>query len=280
VTTIIENDTHLEVGQKVQIDYPNCPSGWNVVGTVLRSMGTDYHGLGSYIVVPDSGVFEGIPGGFLREYLKPIQDAVTVEDVEGLDALPLDTRIEDIDGDVFTKMEEGRYQAFSRGYLAYDFTADELEESLPGIVLNPELMGEFRALPTELDGFSIGDSVVVVTGSFLDIATPGTAGVVKQVIRNEMLNVTLPDGLVFPFRPDELAHAEPALAVGVVIETVETLDSLPDGTVLSAPSTLTETRSRVKVNGDWLCPSKRGTYNHSTRFHASQGDLRVAYLPE
>jgi hypothetical protein len=278
VTATIETAPLLTPGRKVQVNNPECGPGWNVVGTVSGRIGGPWD---LYLVTPDSGDFAGVQGAFSRGHLTPVaeNDIVTVEDIEGLNALPLSTEIEDIDGEVFRKMGEDRYVTFDGdGFVDLDFTAGDVEESLPGVVLNPELMGEFRT--EKLDGFRAGDPVVVVSNTFSDIAPIGTTGVVRRITFG-FLDIALPNGLIFPFRSDEVAPLGVAEAVtaedviGATVGDLTALISLPNGAVLVDDEVV-----RIKLGGDWVDHRARGTYNLDTTLRALGDGLRLAYLPE
>jgi hypothetical protein len=209
-----------------------------------------------------------------------IEIVITVEDVEGLDALPVGLRFQDIDGDVFLKMEEDRYVSFDRdGFVLYDMKADEVEESLPGTVLNPEVLGEFRDEVTSLGSLKVGDPVVVLTNQFPSVGVQGDTGVVRRFdawyVHCEV------NGVVFPFREDEVAllsvveeNTENTEDSVVAVLDGDDLDALPDGSVVTDGVSI-----RMKVRGDWLHPSEPGTYNWHTRLVAEMVGLSVAYVP-
>lgn len=72
---------------------------------------------------------------------------VTVEDSYALHTLPFGTQIRDNDGDVFTKVGADSYLCSEGIYGArYNFNAEQLSESLPGVIVNPEVLGTFRPL--------------------------------------------------------------------------------------------------------------------------------------
>lgn len=77
--------------------------------------------------------------GFAREEeLKPAF-FVTVEDRFALDALPIGTKYRDVEGDVIHKHSDGEwYLVEGRGF---PWGVGLLEEFLPGVLLNPEILG-------------------------------------------------------------------------------------------------------------------------------------------
>lgn len=125
---------------------------------------------------------------------------------------------------------------------------------------------------TTYEGFSVGDRVVVLTAEFNDTATPGDEGTVER-INALYLEVRFEDGLIFPFRADEIglvpvveapeAPEVPSFANGqrvFVPADITTRDGGPvyyddlpaEGIVVDDPLGLDDTDGNVVVEVDGL----------------------------
>lgn len=90
--------------------------------------------------------------------------AVTVEDIEGLLALPVGTKLRDSAGDVQVKREDGEFDLYWQGVKPADrpitYFGDEGPEDgdLPATVLNPEILGKFESVKPAIQ---VGDFVQI-----------------------------------------------------------------------------------------------------------------------
>lgn len=146
---------------------------------------------------------------------------ITVEDVEGLVALPVGALIQDIDGDIWEKTDPDTYKLDGNGA---GNDALDVNVWLPGIVTNPEtLIDEDNAFVienanNEIGDFEPGDVVRVISPIYSSTIDVGATGKVIEVgigYRDQYIEVTV-DGVgvgddgEYPwvFEPREIALVE------------------------------------------------------------------------
>lgn len=225
--------------------------------------------------------------------------------ITGLDdlvALPLGVKLQDRDGDVFTKTDIDTYTS-----ILYTFPTNYLIDYLPAVVL-PE--------PVE---YHLGDEVRVTADQFTAAkVVPGDLAEVTEVPTKDsrFIWVEFPDGLNLPFDANEIelvrrdiefartvsngavdkivgafrtlldrastATKEPEQALRptreVLITSIVELNALPEGSVVSA-TIPTATPIRYKDQGAWKVMGESGTFNYTTARLAMTGKLRLAYKP-
>jgi hypothetical protein len=219
--------------------------------------------------------------------------------IDDLLALPVGVKIQDRDGDVFTKTDQDTYHS-----ALYEFPTHYLVEYLPGVVL-----------PEPVD-FQVGDQVRVLTDEFFAARVrSGHHGTVVEHT-GPYLDIRFEDGLTMPLHPNELElvrrNIESARVVsdgiidrlvagfrklldqaptatkdpGQVIDTSEPvlitstteLSALPDGSVVTA-TVETTAPTRYKDGDNWRAMGKEGTFNYTTAKLAQAGKLRLVYKP-
>lgn len=125
-----------------------------------------------------------------------LSEFTTVEDFAALKELPIGTRFLDVDGDeqIVTGYDAGLNRVLTNWQLhrsgspvALDYDAPEaLEQLLPAVVLNPEILGDFVAADHP---FSVGDRVRLIPNPGAGIYSPprgstlGDEGVVTRAFR-------------------------------------------------------------------------------------------------
>lgn len=123
----------------------------------------------------------------------------TVEDIEGLVALPIGTEFNDIDGDPWEKVADDCYTSPKFVLAAWDARHFVEEECLPAVITNPEILGETE----EHADFRVGQLVALTTDMFDWVAEPGTIGTVHGLM-SPYVQVRFQDGLVFPLLASEI----------------------------------------------------------------------------
>jgi hypothetical protein len=224
---------------------------------------------------------------------------IAITGIDDLLALPVGVKIQDRDGDVFTKTDLDTYVS-----ALYEFPTHYLVEYLPGVVL-PE--------PVE---FLAGDDVRVISEDFLAArVVPGDLAKVDRVDEDHIW-VRFSDNLYLPFKREELelvrrdiefartvsdgvidkivgafrklldraptATKDPGQvlppAQEVLITSTTELSALPDGSVVAA-TVETTAPTRYKDGDNWRAVGKDGTFNYTTAKLAQAGKLRLVYKP-
>ncbi|MFC4089323.1 hypothetical protein [Micromonospora sp. GCM10011541] len=227
------------------------------------------------------------------------QTQAAITGIDDLVALPVGVKIQDRDGDVFTKTDADTYTS-----VLYEFPTTYLIDYLPAVVL---------AEPIE---FEVGDEVRVNTPEFVGgRILPGDLA--EVVDKSEwFVDVRFADGLTVPFKRAELdlvrrdiesarklsdgiidriiasfrnlldraptATKDPGQVVptaeSVLITSLAMLAALPDGSVVAA-TIPTKSATRYKDSGNWRAMGEEGTFNYTTAKLAEAGKLRLVYNP-
>lgn len=218
----------------------------------------------------------------------------TVDDVAGLEALPVGVRLQDKDRHIniaWRRTERG-YQyggtekaAIFRG----QHGADAMLEWGPFVILNPEILGEFWPEHEPLADWerellygstpTVGDTVAIVAET-----TPRWNGFQAEVIRVDEMHAYLKP---LSTRPDghgrrEFAWTLDRLSVVAKPEPtpLERLDALPDGTLvrLIGKGMTKAYQLRFKLRGEWWPYSNFGAvrardcdWTASTRIYVREG---------
>lgn len=154
------------VGQRARVVEPGDPyAEWD--GAVVEVIeGDDFQtSEGSLLTVEDINR----PGrttsmfAYRLEVIEPAEDVYTVHDAEGIDALPVGTVLEDVDGDRYEKRESGHFYTTERDYepllVAFDgkgFARDYAAYG-PWLIVYPE------ALEPKGETFEPGDKVRIAS---------------------------------------------------------------------------------------------------------------------
>lgn len=130
----------FDIGSIVRCVALNDDSDMWMVGRAGRAMRAVGEGGSCWYVRPDEA--------------EPVETVYTVEDIEGLAALPVGIQLLDIDGDTFRKDGEDVYNGIRPHYYT-GFTQKQMRDLTPCQILNPELLDATHA-------FKVGDCVEVV----------------------------------------------------------------------------------------------------------------------
>lgn len=226
-----------------------------------------------------------------------------VTGIDDLIALPVGVKLQDRDGDVFTKTDIDTYAS-----ILYTFPTNYLIDYLPAVVL-PE--------PVE---YLVGDEVRVTADQF--IAAKVVSGDLAEVTEvptkdSRFIWVKFPDGLNLPFDANEIelvrrdiefartvsngvvdkivgafralldraptATKDPNQALpkveDVLVTSVAELHALPEGSVVSATIPTKQPTRHKDAAGNWRSHGEAGTFNYTTGKLAYAGKLRLVYRP-
>lgn len=227
--------------------------------------------------------------------------AITViTGIDDLIALPVGVKIQDRDGDVYIKTDLDTYTS-----VLYTLSTNYLVDYLPAVVLDESIE------------FEVGDEVKVISEQFFAArVAPGDFGKVVEVQGDRYVWVKFSDDLHIPFKKDEISlvrrNIESARKTSdeiidlfvevfrklldrvptageeqpanlppdkdVLITSVEELNALPDGSVVSA-TIPTSVPTRYKDRGHWRVVGESGTFDYTTAYLARSGKLRLVYRP-
>lgn len=250
MTATIETAADFHVGQRVQINYPPAPE-WNSTGTVVRVSPL-------YVVVPDTGEWADIEGGFTAEQLTPVEDVV--QSLDGFrvgDSVVVNTDgfyVFDIgDPATVTNLDEPYIYADVKGAFSFPFRSHELAhaDDTPSFSVGDRVLVAADAKTTDGGDVYFGSAVKGTVIAF-DIEDDGNVlvegpGIFAQYVDPKYLTL-LTDGGSSEVVPD-------SELIGASVMDLEGLRALPVGTVMRSNDTFA---IGYLTPYGWLTPDRIG----------------------